>query len=98
MPVRTSSSMRRPILSVADEFGGSLHCELPRTRNVDRDVLTESARPNRKYQHAVRQVHGFLDLVRHEQHRLARFAPDSQELELHDLARLRIERCKRLIH
>ena len=47
---------------------------------------------------AIRQVDGLVDLVGHEQHGLARFLPDAQQLDLHEVARLRVERRERLVH
>jgi hypothetical protein len=35
--------------------------------------------------------------VGNQEHRLAAFAPDRQQLGLHDLARLRVKRGKRVI-
>ena len=54
--------------------------------------------PPREHQHAVGQKHRLVDLVGDEQHGLAALLPDAQQLGLHDLARLRVERGERLVH
>ena len=47
---------------------------------------------------AIGEAHGLADVVRDEDDRLARGAPDALDLALQDLARLRVERGERLVH
>ena len=61
---------------------------------------TSLTRPGTRAHHhdAIRQVDRFVDLMRDEQHGLARLAPDLQQLGLHELAGLRVERGERFVH
>src|ERR1700730_594982 len=80
------------------EAGFALHPKRTRALDLDSNRFLHSARTARKNEHAVGQIDGLVDLMRDEQDRLLRLQPDSQQLFLHELASLRVERCKRLIH
>ena len=71
-----------------------------RTRALERHVehALDAAGPRAHHHDPIGQVHRLVDLVRDEQHCLARARPDLEELRLHVLARLRVERGKRLVH
>ena len=56
------------------------------------------ARGAAHHHHPIRQVQGFVDLMGDEEDRLARARPDLEQLRLHVLARLRVERGERLVH
>src|SRR5579862_1937380 len=85
------------VIRIANEFRGALYRKLTRTWQVDADLFLEASRSNGKNENAVREVDGLVDLVGDEDRGLARFIGDPEELGLHDLARLRIERGKGLI-
>ena len=69
-----------------------------RARQLDLHLGQHPARPAREHHDAIRHVHGLVNVVRHVDDGLARALPDRQQLLLHQLARLRIERGKRLVH
>src|SRR5215510_3274342 len=58
----------------------------------------DAARPRAHHHDPVAQIDGFVEVVGDEQNGLAGLALDPQQLQLQDLARLRIERAERLIH
>src|SRR5687768_13581888 len=86
------------LVLVLDEGLRPLDLEGPRTRQFDGDVGDDPSRAPRHDDDAVREEHRLVDLVRYEEHRLTRRVPDSQELGLHELSRLRVERGERLVH
>ena len=64
----------------------------------DRHDLQHAARPPREHDDPVGQPHRLVDVVGHVEDRLARPLPDRQQLLLHELARLGVERRERLVH
>src|SRR5438093_10372704 len=80
---------------VARELRRLLHLEAARARQVDRDVRNDPTRPRRHDDDAIRKEDGLVDLVRDEEHRLARRGPDAQELGLHEIPSLSVELCER---
>src|SRR5215470_6400994 len=80
------------------EFGGALDDKRARARQRDIDGLLDAAGPPGQHQDPVRQEHGLVDLVSHEQHGLATLLPDAHQLSLHDFPGLGVERRKRLVH
>ena len=64
----------------------------------DRHDLQHPARPPREHDDAIGHEDGLVDVVRHVEDRLARPLPDRQQLLLHELARLGVERGERLVH
>jgi hypothetical protein len=71
---------------------------VPRARQIDRDDVADPAGARRHHDHPVGEEHRLGDAVRDEQHRLAALVPDPQELEVHRLARHRVERAERFVH
>jgi hypothetical protein len=55
-------------------------------------------RPGREHHHAIGQRDRFLEVMRDEGNRFAVRRPELEELVLHELARLHIERRERLVH
>src|SRR2546425_3499766 len=69
-----------------------------RPRHVDRHAVQHAAGTRREHDHAIRQVHGLVDVVGDEDDRLAGAAPDVEQERLHLVARLHVERRERLGH
>ena len=68
-----------------------------RSNGMSKTPLTRPG-PRAHHGDAIGQIDRLVDLMRDEQHGLARLAPDLQQLGLHVLARLRVERGERLVH
>src|SRR6185369_6593739 len=68
-----------------------------RAREIDVDGCTNSPRPWRHHDHAVRHQDGFLDAVRNHQHRLLRCLADPHELTLDALPALLVEGAEWLV-
>ncbi len=66
--------------------------------SVDRHPLAYATGTTGENEDVIGQEHRLVDLVGDEEHGLAPLLPDAQELGLHDLAALRIERGERLVH
>src|SRR6266702_1868124 len=86
------------IVCIFREGARPLDRQLARTWQIYSHLLFEAPRTGRENEDAIGQIHSFVDLMGDEQHSLLRLTPDAQELGLHDLACLGIERSKRLIH
>src|ERR1041385_930745 len=69
-----------------------------RARQVDSDGLVDARRPAFEHDDAMAEQHGFLDRMGDEDHRGRSLIPDAQQLELQNLARLRVDRGERLLH
>ena len=69
-----------------------------RARQLDLHLGEHAARPAREHDDAIGHVHRLVDVVRDVDDRLARALPDPEELLLHQLTCLRIERRERLVH
>ena len=69
----------------------------PLTIDRDREFLHDPSRPLRHHQHALGQVDGLVDVVGDHDDGLAGRLPQPQQLVLHGLARLRVERAERLV-
>ncbi len=69
-----------------------------RARQVDRDSLVDGARPALEHDDAVAHQHRLLDRVGDEHHGGRPLLPDAQQLELQDLAGLRVDGGERLVH
>jgi uncharacterized protein len=81
------------------KFRTALYAESPRPRKVDRDNLLDPSRPHGQHDNPVGQEYGLVNLVRHEQNRLSlRLIPDLQQLGLHQLPGLCVERGEGLVH
>src|SRR5256886_1694247 len=65
---------------------------------LDRHRRQHTPGPAREDDDAVREVHGLLDVVRDVEDRLSGPLPDEEQLLLHELARLRVERREGLVH
>ena len=70
------------------------------TRALERDVddALDAAGTRAHDRNPIGEIHSLVDLVRDEQHRLPRLAPDLQQLRLHELPCLRVVGGKGLIH
>src|SRR5207247_8843005 len=75
----------------------SFHAQVAWTRYIDSHDLFHASRTRGEHDHTVREVDRFDDVVRDEDGGLSRLVPDAQQLLLHRLARLRIERGERLV-
>ena len=62
------------------------------------DLAQDSTRRRGEHVHAVAEIDGFFDGMRHEEHRCLRFLPQLVEQLLHAEPRGRIERAERLVH
>ena len=71
--------------------------DVPRVRNVDVDDALDPRRPRAHDDHPIGQLHGFIDVVGHEDDRLALRFPDAQQLAAHDQPGDGIERAERLV-
>ncbi len=71
--------------------------DVARVRNVDVDDALDSRRPRAHHDHAIGKLHGFVDIVRDEDDRLALRLPDAQQLAAHDQPGDGIERAERLV-
>ena len=74
------------------------HLVVARPRQIDREDLLGAARTLGHHHDAVGQVDRLVDLMGDEQHGLLRLLPDAQQLDLHQVAGLRVERRERLVH
>src|SRR5581483_2676440 len=83
---------------VFEELLAALDGQLAGARQIDLERILNTSGPRAENDNPVRQVNRLVDLVRDEEHRLLRLAPDTEQLQLHDLASLRVERRKRLVH
>src|SRR5688572_24752449 len=86
------------LVLVLDETLRPLDLECARTWQVDGDVGNDPSWAPRHDDDTIGEEHRLVDLVRHEEHGLARRVPDPQELGLHELSRLRVERGEWLVH
>src|ERR1044072_8384392 len=72
---------------------------IPRPRQVDRELADRvRLRAGREHHHAVGKRDRLLEVVRDEHHRLPVRRPDLEQLVLHQMARLDVERRERLVH
>src|ERR1019366_7648364 len=69
-----------------------------RSGQIDSLLVQDAPRTRPHQDDAIRQPDGLADVVRHEDDRLARRAPDPLDLALKDLASLGVERRERLVH
>ena len=67
-------------------------------RQIHFNDLANPGRPRREDHHPIGKINRFLDLVRDENNGLPRLPPHFEQLRLHDLPRLSIQRGERLIH
>src|SRR3984893_262935 len=74
------------------------HLVIARTRQRNVEQPLGLARPLGHHHDPIGEIHRLLDLMGDEQTRLAGLLPDLQQLDLHQIAGLRIERGKRLVH
>src|SRR5262245_27899593 len=85
-------------LDVSGELRRALEREDTRAGQRDVDRLLYAAGASSQHDDAIGQEHRLVDLMGDEQYGLAAIEPDAEELDLHYLARLRVERRKRLVH
>ena len=71
--------------------------DVARVRDVDVDDPLDPRRPRAHHDHAVGELHGFVDVMRHEDDRLPFRLPDPQQLAAHDQPGDGIERAERLV-
>src|SRR5687768_17137046 len=76
------------LVLVLDEALRPLHLEGARAWQFDGDVGDDPSRAPRHDDDAIGEEHRLVNLVRYEEHGLARRVPDTQELGLHELAGL----------
>ena len=69
-----------------------------RPRQVDVDDLADAPGPRRHHEDPVGEEHRLGDAVGDEDDGLACSRPDAQQLEVHRLARHRVERAEGLVH
>src|SRR4051812_9117762 len=89
---------RPDLVQVLEEPRLALEMEGARARDVDVEDGLDAPRPCAHHDDAVGEEDRLVDLVGNEEHRLAGLVPDLEQLLLHELARLRVERGKRLVH
>jgi len=65
---------------------------------LDRNDVDDAPGSRRHDDHPVTEENGLGNRVRDERDRLARLAPDPLQLEVHRLARHRVERAEWLVH
>src|SRR6478752_7134911 len=83
---------------VLSEGLARFHLEGARMRQLDPEIVRHSRWPCGEHNHPGAEKHRLGDAVGHEQDGLFRFFPDAQQLEVHFLARERVERAERLVH
>src|SRR3954454_23569268 len=82
-----------------DELGGEPDLLDPaRTGEVDGHDVLDGRRPGGHHDHAVREADGLGQVVGHEHARGAGPRPEGEELVLHELAGLDVERPERLVN
>src|SRR6266511_1072209 len=81
----------RELLPEAD-----LH-DVPRPRDGDRVAGLDPPGPRGEHDHLVGKRDGFLEVVGDEEHRIPRLGPQVEQLVLHQVARLDVERAERLV-
>ena len=69
-----------------------------RMRQIDGDGLVDARRPALQHDDPMAEQHGLLDRVGDENHRGRPLFPNAQQLELQNLARLRVDSRERLVH
>src|SRR5262249_34639203 len=73
--------------------------DVARARQLNLPVADDAGGgPRRHDHHAIGQRDRLLQIVGHEQHRLAVGVPQIEQQVAHDLPRLRVERAERLVH
>src|SRR2546422_9748987 len=72
------------------------HVARPRQR--DRIAGLDPTRARGEHDHLVGERDRFLEIVGDEEHRVARVRPEVEQLVLHEVARLHVERAERLVH
>src|SRR5437763_1590897 len=82
---------------VLDEARLAFDAQLAWARQVDLDDLLDASGPSGEHGHPVAQVDRLLDVVGDEERSLARPRPDLEQLQLHELAGLGVERGERLV-
>src|SRR5437879_5876078 len=87
---------RPDLIRVRQETRLALDVQRPRTRKIDVDAFTDRTGPRAEDQHAVRQVDRLVDLVRDEESGFPCALPDPEQLELHELTGLSVQRRERL--
>ena len=75
-----------------------MRIEIARAGQVDGHDGLDGRRTLAHHQHAVGELHGFLDVVRHEEDGLAFALPDAREVRAHLQARDEVQRAKRFVH
>ncbi len=70
---------------------------MPRVGQGDGELALDPAGPRRQHRHAVGHEDRLVDVVGHEQHRLAVGFPDPQQQLLHQRPGLVVERAERLV-
>src|ERR1700730_15672648 len=89
---------RPDLVQVLEELRLALEMQGARARDVDVEDGLDAPGPRAHHDDAVGEEDGLVDLVGNEEHRLAGLVPDLEQLLLHELARLGIERGERLVH
>src|SRR4051794_39247448 len=89
---------RPDLVQVLEEPRLALEMKRARARDVDVEDRLDAPGPRAHHDDAVGKEDGLVDLVGNEEHRLAGLAPDLEQLLLHELARLGVERGERLVH
>ena len=67
-------------------------------RQLDIEIVGHAGRAGGQHDDPRAEEHRLADPVGHEHDRLARLAPDVQQLEVHLFPRQRVERAERLVH
>ena len=86
------------LLHDASDVVGDIALDHPRPRQRDGLVELHASRPRRHQHDAVAQADRLAHVVRHEDDGLSGRAPDLGQLDVQDVARLRVERGERLVH
>src|SRR5215217_2983561 len=89
---------RPDLVQVLEEPRLTLEMKRARARDVDVEDGLDAPGSRAHHDDAIGEEDRLVDLVGDKQHRLAGLVPDLQQLLLHELARLRVERGERLVH
>ena len=100
MPIRSgvSSTICQMASSTSRKRVSRFRPQRPRPLERNVEHVLHAAGPCAHDDDAVGEIHGFVDLMRDEEDGLVSLAPDLEQLGLHELAGLRVERGERLVH
>jgi hypothetical protein len=90
--------MASDALDAIDEDLFAAAVRAARARQIDRQNISDPARPRRHHHDAIGQQYRLLDAMGDENHRVAIALPDALKVEVHLLACQRVKRPEGFVH